>query len=119
MIALANYYSPVNREAPFVIEELEINPFAFTDFMMVPLDGICRFSLPKPLSTRRPVHKIGNLLTPATIGIIGVSVSRVNFGRVILDNILANGFKAEDLTIIRPGLGFVSGSEVCARSRCA
>jgi hypothetical protein len=33
--------------------------------------------------------KIGKLLKPATIGIGGVSTSRPNFRRVILDNILA------------------------------
>jgi hypothetical protein len=37
---MANYYSPENPTAPFVIEELEINPFAFSDYLMVPLDGM-------------------------------------------------------------------------------
>ena len=109
LIALANYYSPVNPEAPFVLEELEINPFAFTDFMMVPLDGMCRFSLPKGPVKNRPVHKIGRLLKPETIGIIGVSVSRVNFGRVILNNILASGFEPSAITIIRPGIKSFQG----------
>jgi acyl-CoA synthetase (NDP forming) len=103
-IAMANHYGPGNPLAPYVIEELEINPFAFTDFLMVPLDGMCRFSPPGNLPERRPYHKIGNLLHPKTIGIVGVSTSRVNFGRIILNNILANGFKREDLRIIRAGI---------------
>jgi acyl-CoA synthetase (NDP forming) len=108
-IAMANFYSPANPEAPFVIEELEINPFAFTDYLMVPLDGMCRFSRPKALPVGRPYRKIDNLLHPKTIGIIGVSTSSVNFGRIILNNILANGFDAKDIRIIRPGLDQFEG----------
>ncbi len=103
MITLANYFSPLNPDAPYVIEELEINPFAFTDYLMVPLDGMCRFreACKKHLQSR-PFHKIGNLLHPKTIGIVGVSTSRINFGRVILGNILANGFESSNIRIIRP-----------------
>jgi acyl-CoA synthetase (NDP forming) len=108
-IAMANYYSPANPEATHVIEELEINPFAFTDYLMVPLDGMCRFSKPSPLAPARPYRKIGNLLHPTTIGIVGVSTTRVNFGRTILGNILANGFAAEDIRIIRPGMDNFEG----------
>jgi acyl-CoA synthetase (NDP forming) len=104
MLALANYYSPVNSNAPYVIEELEINPFAFTDYLMVPLDGMCRFSKPEARQTNRPFKKIGLLLNPKSIGIIGVSISRLNFGRVILNNILANGYDRKNVQIIRPGL---------------
>jgi len=104
MIALANHYSPVNPDAPWVIEELEINPFAFTEYLMVPLDGMCRFAKPCAMPSTRPYHKIGKLLNPATIGIVGVSTSKMNFGRVILNNILANGYQPENIRIIRPGL---------------
>ncbi len=109
MIALANYYSPINREAPFVIEELEINPFAFTDFLMVPLDGMCRFSTPRALPATRPYRKIGKLLMPSSIGIIGVSTTRPNYGRVILNNILANGYAKENIRMIRPGIDNFEG----------
>lgn len=102
-IALANYYSPDNEKAPFVIDELEINPFAFTGGLMVPLDGMCRFSAPAPMPAARPCRKIHHLLHPKSIGVMGVSFSRVNFGRIILKNILANGFAPENIRIIRPG----------------
>jgi acyl-CoA synthetase (NDP forming) len=113
-IAMANHYSPANPDAPFVIEELEINPFAFTDYLMVPLDGMCRFSRPTPLPPARPYGKIGNLLHPKTIGIVGVSTSRMNFGRIIVNNILANGFPAENLRIIRPGIDAFEGIKCVA-----
>ncbi len=102
-IALANRYSPANEDSPYVIEELEINPFAFTDYLMVPLDGMCRFSKKKAQPFTRPFHKIGALLHPKNIGIIGVSTTRMNFGRVILGNILANGFNPEDILLVQPG----------------
>jgi acyl-CoA synthetase (NDP forming) len=112
-VAMANFYSPDNPDAPFIIEELEVNPFAFTDYLMVPLDGMCRFSLPEPQAAGRPVGKIHNLLHPERIGIIGVSATRRNFGRIILDNILAQGFAPDNVTILREG-----GTDQCG-VRCA
>ena len=93
-IRMGNHFSPDNPDAPFVIDELEINPFAFTDYLMVPLDGMCKFSLPEKEPTARPVARIGNLLHPERIGIIGVSAGAafgVNYlsrqpGRVIRYN---------------------------------
>lgn len=103
-IAMANYFAPTNPEAPFVIEELEINPFAFTDYLMVPLDGMCRFAMPAPLPVARPFWKVEKLLHPGTIGIVGVSTTRINFGRIILGNILDSGFNPDAIRIVRPGL---------------
>ena len=108
-VAMANHYSPANPAAPFIIEELEINPFAFTDYLMVPLDGMCRFSLPQTQPAGRPVGKIHNLLHPERIGIVGVSSTRRNFGRIILDNVLAQGFAPENVTILREGGPDASG----------
>ena len=102
-IRMGNYFSPCNPDAPFVIEELEINPFTFTDYLMVPLDGMCHFSLPGKELPGRPVQKIENLLHPRQLGTIGASARRHNFGRTILDNIQHAGFPKENLTIIRDG----------------
>lgn len=108
-VAMANFYSPDNPDAPFIIEELEVNPFAFTDYLMVPLDGMCRFSLPESQPAGRPVGKIHKLLHPERIGIVGVSATRRNFGRIILENILAQGFAPENVTILREGAPDQSG----------
>lgn len=102
-IRLGNYYSPLNEEAPFVIDELEINPFSFSDFLMTPLDGMCRFTLPQPRASERPYKSIHHLLHPRSISIAGVSARRRNYGRIILENILAAGFDASAVTLIRPG----------------
>jgi len=106
-IRIGNFYSQINPEAPFVIEELEINPFAFTDYLMVPLDGMCRFGVAAALPAKRPVAKIDPLLHPGKIGIIGVSATRKNFGRIILDNILAEGFAREDIVVFKEGLDII------------
>jgi len=108
-IRMGNYYSQTNADAPFIIEELEINPFAFCDYLMVPLDGMCRFSKPLKIAAKRPVKKIDNLLHPKSIGIIGVSATRKNFGRIILDNILAEGFSKENILIFRQGSDAIDG----------
>lgn len=114
LIEIANYYSPINPDAPYVIEELEINPFAFTDYLMIPLDGMCRFRKPGQMVATRPYLKIGRLLNPKSIGIMGVSTTRKNFGRVILDNILASGYRPDDISIIRPDIASFEGVECVA-----
>ncbi|TKB06540.1 acetate--CoA ligase family protein [Desulforhopalus sp. IMCC35007] len=102
-------YSITNPDAEYVIEEMEINPYAFTDFLMVPLDGMCKFSLPQRVDNRRPVAKIDNLLHPKTIGLIGVSATRKNFGRIILDNILGQGYSREKVFIVKQGTDEIDG----------
>ncbi|MFT5701618.1 MAG: acyl-CoA synthetase (NDP forming) [Desulforhopalus sp.] len=102
-------YSVTNPDAEFVIEEMEVNPYAFTDFLMVPLDGMCKFSLPQRVDNKRPVAKIENLLHPKTIGLIGASTKRKNFGRIILDNILAEGYNKENVYLIKPGVDEIEG----------
>ena len=108
-IEMANTYSPVNPDAIHVIDELEINPFAFTDYKMVPLDGICRFSHNQSLPTGRPIHKIDALLHPKTITVMGVSDKKMNFGRIILKNIIASGFPPSSMRIIKPDVAEIDG----------
>lgn len=110
-VRIGNFYSQANPKAPFVIEELEINPFAFTDYLMVPLDGMCRFGHGGELAAKRPVAKIDKLLHPQKIGIVGVSATRKNFGRIILDNILAEGFVKEDIILFKEGTGGIDDLE--------
>ncbi|MDM8515965.1 acetate--CoA ligase family protein [Desulfobacterales bacterium HSG16] len=101
-IAVANYFSPLNPDASFVIEELEINPFAFTNYLMLPLDGLCRFSVAEKQPFKKPIEKIDYLLHPSTIGLIGASAKGFNLGRMILTNIIKNGFDKENIFVIHP-----------------
>lgn len=109
LIALANHFSPLNFQTLYVIEDLEINPFAFTNYLMVPLDGLCRFSLTPENPIPRPLKKIDKLLHPSSIGLIGVSAKEMNFGRIILQNILANGYKPTQLRVIHPTADQIDG----------
>jgi len=102
LIDTGNYFSPGNDQAQFYIDELEINPFAFRNYLMLPLDGLCRFSLSRKKVVPRPIEKIDFLLHPKTIGIVGVSSKGANIGRFILDNILANGFDPSGLRVVHP-----------------
>ncbi len=102
-IQIGNYFSSLNRESEYIIDELEINPYAFTDFLMVPLDGLCKFSKQKPLTPKRPLQQIDKLLHPKSIGIVGVSSTRRNFGRIILENIVKAGYAKENIFIIKQG----------------
>lgn len=108
-IAVGNYFSPLNHTAPYVIEEFEVNPFALVDYEMVPLDGLCKFSKPFKPRVSRGIDRIGNLLHPEEMAIIGVSATKVNFGRNILQNVIRAGFPKEKMTIVSPGAAEIDG----------
>jgi acyl-CoA synthetase (NDP forming) len=110
LIAVGNYFSPAKGDSPFVIKELEVNPFAFVNYLMLPLDGLCRFAPPHYRTVvPRPIMKLNNLLHPASIGVVGVSEREENVGRIIVHNILANGFAPEALRIIHPKAAAIDG----------
>lgn len=108
-IVVGNYFSPLNDSAPYVIEELEVNPFAMVDYEMVPLDGLCKFSLPFKARVPRGIERIGNMLHPERVAIIGVSASKMNFGRNILQNMLMAGFPREHIAIVSSAAEEIDG----------
>ena len=57
----------------------------------------------------RPIAKIDKLLHPASIGLIGVSATSMNFGRIILRNLVGSGYPKTQLTVIRPDDAEVDG----------
>jgi len=105
---LAAAFSPGSPASPFVLEEAEVNPFVVRRGRLVPLDGVCRFSRAKEAPSVRPTEAIGRLLKPGSIGVIGVS-EKINIGHVILNNILKNGFAAENVVVVKPGLEAIEG----------
>lgn len=109
LIEAARFFSPTNGASPYVIEELEVNPFAFSNYLMMPLDGLCRFSTAKVAENHRPTPQIEKLLHPERIGIIGVSARKINLGRIICDNILAAGFPRERLLLVHPEAEEIDG----------
>jgi acyl-CoA synthetase (NDP forming) len=108
-IDTANHFSGMNPDAPFHIEEMEVNPYAASGGRMAPLDGVCRFRPATPRHETRPIDKIGSLLKPQSAAIIGVSESSQNMGRIILGNILAAGFGNESVHVVHPTASEIDG----------
>lgn len=85
------------------VGELEVNPFAFVDQRLVPLDGRGRLG---PAAKARPARRadaIRGILEPERIALVGVSSKPGTFGQVILGNILASGFDPKQVTVVKPG----------------
>lgn len=103
--------------APHVLTHLELDPFDAAR-VTVPADGArCAFGPPPPARLPRPTHKIDKLLHPRSIGIIGVSATSMNFGRIILHNLVDSGYPKAQLTILRPGEQEIDGVRCVAGLR--
>jgi acyl-CoA synthetase (NDP forming) len=108
-IDLANHFSAMNPDAPFHLEEVEVNPYAASGGRMAPLDGVCRFRPARRRHEPRPIDKIGSLLKPKSAAVIGVSEHGRNMGRIILGNILAAGFDRDSVQIVHPTASAIDG----------
>ncbi|HEY5292710.1 MAG TPA: CoA-binding protein, partial [Burkholderiales bacterium] len=108
LLALASCHSPGNPEAPFVLRGLELDPVHIGDELALRA-ARCEFGAPVAGRLSRPIHKIDKLIHPVSIGIIGVSANSMNFGRIILRNLMGSGYGKERMTIIRPGEKEIDG----------
>jgi acyl-CoA synthetase (NDP forming) len=91
-----------------VLQSLELDPLCVADGLVA---GAVRCTLAPPVRARRPrpVHKVDKLVHPASIGLVGVSATGLNFGRIILRNLMGSGYPKERLTVIRPGEAEIDG----------
>lgn len=97
----------LNRPA---LEELEFNPFVVDAAgHFVPVDGLARVAWAKPEAVRPPVKKLKAFFEPKTVCVAGVSSKGVNMGRIILRNLLRDGFTADRLVVLKPGDTEVDG----------
>ena len=98
--------------APLVPDEIlecEINPAAVTPDGLVALDVLITIGDgPRPARAPRPLGRIARLLAPRSIAIVGVSGGG-GPGRVILGNILREGFDPSAVTVIKPGMDEIDG----------
>jgi len=85
-----------------VLEILELDPVRVAGTVTAQA-AHCEFGVPAAGRLPRPIHKIDKLVHPASIGLIGVSVAGMNFGRIILRNLMGSGYPREQLRVIRPG----------------
>lgn len=95
--------------APNDLAEVEVNPAAVTPDGLVALDVLVRLGRgPLPERPPRPAAAVARLLQPRSIAIVGVS-SGSNPGRVILQNVLRDGFDPAAVTVIKPGAQQIDG----------
>jgi acetate---CoA ligase (ADP-forming) len=113
VLTLANNLSHSNPQASFVLRRLELNPVHVGDQLRVQA-AHCEFDLPSAGRLPRPLHKIDKLIHPASIGIVGVSASSMNFGRIILHNLIGSGYGKDRLTVIRPDETEIDGVKCVA-----
>ena len=120
---IMKFIDAANTLAGFGITEFEINPFVVTkDSRLIALDVLIKLGLAgndieftntkHPVNInqiKRPVHKIKNILQPASAAVIGVSEKGMNNGRIILRNLIENGFDTKRLYVIKPGLAELDG----------
>lgn len=108
-ISLATHFCVDRGDVCPDLGELEVNPFAFRHQRLVPLDGRGRLETAVHRPAARPLDRVRRLLEPERIAVIGVSAAQRNFGRIILDNILACGFDRGRLRVVREGHAEIGG----------
>lgn len=94
--------------AAFALDRLELNLVAQGEQLRVQ-SAQCTLGQAVAVRLPRPIHKIDKLLHPQRIGIIGVSSSAMNFGRIILRNLMGSGYPKDQLLVLRPGENEIDG----------
>ncbi|MCX7800357.1 MAG: 2-oxoacid:acceptor oxidoreductase family protein [Fimbriimonadales bacterium] len=100
-LAIARHFCVDRGEAAPDIGELEVNPFAFRHHRLVPLDGRGLMRTAPSKRADRPLEKVRRLVEPRRIAIVGVSSKSVNYGRIILRNLLRRRSPEELLVVKR------------------
>jgi acyl-CoA synthetase (NDP forming) len=108
--AVASHFSPLTPSSPFQLLEWEVNPFVASGGRLVALDFLLKFAPNCPAPAPKPVDKIRSLLLPSSIAVMGASEKGMNPGRIILRNILREGFPVADLYCVKPGLESLDGA---------
>lgn len=112
--AVRRFLALAESHCPDPIAEFEVNPLVVTDGRLVALDALLTLSSRRPCARApRPIAKIGRLLEPRSIAVVGVS-ERMNPGRIILQNILREGFDPARVTVVKPGLETIDGCRCVA-----
>lgn len=123
--AIMAFLSAAKALASCGISEFEVNPMVIrsTEASLVALDCLVKLkdfsssglvyqkgTVPyNAAQASRPVSTIDKILKPRSAAIIGVSEKGLNNGRIILRNLLENGFDASKIYVIKPGAGRIDG----------
>lgn len=94
---------------PDPIQAFEVNPMVARDGGLVALDVLVELAKGEAVvSAPRPTEKIKNLLEPRTVAVIGVS-QRMNPGKIIVSNLIREGFDRTRIYVIKPDAETISG----------
>jgi acyl-CoA synthetase (NDP forming) len=96
------------RFADLGIAEFEINPLVVSDGQLVALDARVIVGRDVPAAVPRPIEKLRHLLAPDRVAIVGVSAD-MNPGRIILHNLLREGFDPARVIVVKPGVERIEG----------
>ena len=116
LLELARHQAANGAGAPFALEVLELDPVQVGDAVTARA-ARCEFGAPAAARLPRPIDKIDKLVHPASIGLVGVSAAGMNFGRIILRNLMGSGYPLEQLRVIRPGATEIDGVQCVASLR--
>jgi indolepyruvate ferredoxin oxidoreductase beta subunit len=108
-IAIARHFCVDRGEAAPDIGELEVNPFAFRNHRLIPLDGRGLMRTAPPKRADRPLEKVRKLIEPRNIAVLGVSAQSMNYGRIILNNIARRRPNREGLFVVKPDAEAIDG----------
>jgi len=97
-----------NSGAPFMLQTLALT-LRLQQGRLLASKAECTLTTPPTVRLPRPIAKIDKLLHPASIGLVGVSATSMNFGRIILRNLVGSGYPKTQLTVIRPDDAEVDG----------
>ena len=92
------------------IDELELNPLVLSrEGRLLAVDAMARLAEVAPPAPPRPLVKLDAFFRPRTICVAGVSGQGLNMGRVILRNLLRDGFPVDRLSVVKPDESEVDG----------
>ena len=107
--AVRRFMALASGFAPDAIAECEINPLVIADGRLVALDILVkRGAGPRAARAPRPLGKLRHLLEPRSAAIIGVS-EKLNPGRIILNNLIREGFDRSRIYVVKPGSAELAG----------
>lgn len=99
-------------EFGFTILDFEVNPFIATGEDLIAVDAFMRFR--KGVSDEpRQRKQVETMLKPRTAVIVGASNKGVNPGRIILRNLLREGFAVDAIRAIHPDASEIDGVKCC------
>ncbi len=108
LLQLALNVGPEDKAAPLMLQSLELT-LQICSGQISASGAQFAFGAPPLKRLARPIQKIDKLLHPTSIGIVGVSATSMNFGRIILRNLVGSGYPKTQLTVIRPDDAEVDG----------